>query len=162
MAAIDKLWLKDYNDLSLLRSWALVYYPKLFVWLNIDYTKETFDNAKQGLANHWHTTTKTQWKKVSSDGTLNSAIAYYISQGYSAKDAEDEAVYLYKEYTTPLVDLYENTKLSVMTVPFYIDRKLKWICPLHCIRNYLKNQCGVKTRWYHKIFWRGKKYFKYL
>ena len=125
MAAIDKLWLKDYNDLSNLRSWALVYYPKLFVWLNIDYTKETFDDAKQNLTNHWYSTIKTQWKKASSDGTLNSAIAYYISQGYSTEEAEAEAAYLYEQHNTPVHDMFEDMELSVMNTPLYVDRKLK-------------------------------------
>lgn len=162
MAAIDKLWLEDYNDLSLLRSWALAYYPKLFVWLNIDYTQETFVKAQRELANRYKRTATTQWKKVSLDGTLNSAIAHYISIGYTEEEARLESEQIYDTYITSIDDMYEEIELSVMNVPSYIDRKLKWICPLHCIRRYLKNQCGVKTRWYHKIFWRGKKYFKYL
>ena len=50
--------------------------------------------------------------------------------------------------------------------PIKMDRlrilhKLKWICPVPCVREYLHEQCGVnpKWEWLYRKFWRGKKYF---
>ena len=55
--------------------------------------------------------------------------------------------------------LEEEYTFPVMNTPLSIDRKLLWICPIPCVRKYLEEQCGYKTTWYHKLFWRGKKYF---
>jgi hypothetical protein len=49
----------------------------------------------------------------------------------------------------------------IMNTPVKVDSKLKWICPVPCVREYLHKQCGVnqKWEWLYKILWRGKKYF---
>lgn len=54
-----------------------------------------------------------------------------------------------------------DTGMPIMNIPFNIDRKLKWICPVPCVREYLHKQCGVnpKQERLYKIFWRGKKHF---
>lgn len=51
--------------------------------------------------------------------------------------------------------------IPIMNTPLKVDRKLKWICPVPCVREYLHKQCGVnpKWEWLYKIFWRGKKHF---
>lgn len=59
-----------------------------------------------------------------------------------------DAGMLEEEYTSP-----------VMNTSFSVDKKLLWICPIPCVRKYLEEQCGYKTKWYHKLFWKGKKYF---
>ena len=51
--------------------------------------------------------------------------------------------------------LEEEYTFPVMNTPLSVDRKLLWICPIPCVRKYLEEQCGYKTRWYHKLFWRG-------
>lgn len=57
----------------------------------------------------------------------------------------------------------DEFSFPVMNTPFHVDRKLKWICPVPCVREYLHTQCGVnpKWEWLYKIFWRGKEYFMY-
>ena len=99
MAAIDKLYVRTYEEYDDLRRWALVYYPKLFIYFyDLNYPRGKFLN---GIG------------------------------------------------------------VPVTNTPFSVDRKLKWICPLPCVREYLHKQCGVnpKREWFYKIFWRGKKYF---
>ena len=51
--------------------------------------------------------------------------------------------------------------IPVMNTPIKVDKKLKWICPVPCIRDYLHNQRGVnpKWEWLYRIFWKGKKHF---
>ena len=162
MAAIDKLWIKDYSELDSLRRWALIYYPKLFIWLNTEYTNTTFNQAKKEKAIAIKKSIEETWKKVSSDGTVNSAIAYYLASGCLTEDeASKTANTLYSEYLATKESVYENTELSIMNTPLNVDRKLKWICPVPCVRLYLQSQCGVKERWYYKLFWKGKKHFEY-
>jgi len=162
MAAIDKLWIKDYSELDDLRRWAVIYYPKLFIWLNTEYSSATFDQVKQEKAVCFKQSIEKTWKRVSSDGTINSAIAFYMVNGCLTEDeASKEAYSLYSQHLTTIDSIYEDTDISVMNTPTRIDRKLKWICPVPCIRLYLQSQCGVKEHWYYKLFWRGKKYFKY-
>ena len=97
MAAIDKLYVRTYDEYDDVRRWALVYYPKLLIYFySIDLRREDFKHAQ-----------------------------------------------------------------PIMKTPLSVDRKLKWICPVPCVREYLHKQCGVnpKWEWLYKIFWRGKKYF---
>jgi len=161
MAGIDKLWLSSYYDLSTLRSWALVYYPKLFIWLDITYTSDAFKRCKMVKAETFKRSMDAEWRRVSSDGTINAAIAHYINEGYSEEEAREEAENLHTVFLARPFTLQEDMKLPVMNTPIKIDKKLKWICPVPCVREYLKNQCGVKEHWYYKLFWRGKKYFEY-
>lgn len=58
-------------------------------------------------------------------------------------------------------ELEETYMFPIMNTPLSVDRKLKWICPVPCVREYLHKQCGVnqKWEWFYRLFWRGKKYF---
>ena len=159
MAANDKLWITDYYELEELRRWAMVYYPKLLLWLDIDYTEKTFEDSKARIATSYKDLVNTRWKSIASDGTVNSAVAYLISQGYSEEDAIEEANNLHRDYKADMRTIYDDIKISIMNTPSKIDRKLKWICPIECVREYLKNQCGMKEHWYYKLFCRGRKYF---
>lgn len=64
-------------------------------------------------------------------------------------------------YPKLLLFLYDYEGSSTQSLPHSVDRKLKWICPVPCVRVYLHKQCGVnpKWEWLYKIFWRGKKHF---
>lgn len=97
MAAIDKLYVRTYEEYDEVRRWAIIYYPKLLIYFyHIDIRMDDFKNTQ-----------------------------------------------------------------PITNTTFKVDRKLKWICPVPCVREYLHKQCGVnpKWEWLYKIFWRGKKYF---
>ena len=163
MAAIDKLYLKNYYDLDDLRRWALVYYPKLFFYfydlaLTIDY--ESFCRYKRKCAKAAKKAYLADWIRHSPDNTINGAIAFLMDKcNYSEKDAREEAQNIYNNSRLSTEDLEHDASLPVMNTPFKVDKKLKWICPLSCIREYLQKQCGVKEHWYYKLFWKGKKHF---
>ena len=169
MAAIDKMYCHSYYEYDDLRKWAIVYYPQLlfyFYTITLDYTlwKKNVDS--------WLDTTKSHIMQGLSmrlgsanntDDAIQNLIKYYkesvnydcpYEQAKSevddifARKALLDAGILEEEYTFPVM----NTSLSV-------DRKLLWVCPISCVRKYLEEQCGYKTKWYHKLFWRGKKYF---
>ena len=99
MAAIDKLYVRTYEEYDNLRRWALIYYPLL--------------------------------------------------------------LYYFYDLNYPRGKFLKEIDIPVTNTPFSVDRKLKWICPVPCVREYLHKQCGVnhKWEWLYKIFWRGKKYF---
>ena len=163
MAAIDKLYLKNYYDLDDLRRWALIYYPKLFFYfydsaLTINY--ESFCKYKKKCAKAAKKAYLADWVRHSPDNTINGAIAFLMDKcNYSEKDAREEAQNIYNNSRLSTEDLERDATLPVMNTPFKVDKKLKWICPLSCIREYLQKQCGVKEHWYYKLFWKGKKHF---
>ena len=169
MAAIDKIYVKEYYEYMEIKLWALMYYPKLlFYFYNISLTyKEYLLNKAE-----WKKETKARilksHKRLGEYNTQEEAIQnlinhYKVSADYDCpyEQAKDEVLsdFYYMSLTDEqLTNLYE---FPVTNTPLRIDRKLKWICPVSSVRKYLHKQCGVnpKYEWLYKIFWRGKKYF---
>ena len=81
---------------------------------------------------------------------------------YCQKESETQKIlscYIYKDKIEEILTVSNaQFKLGVLNknIPLDIDKKLLWICPVKCIRKYLKDKHGWKTRWYHKLFWKGK------
>ena len=167
MAAIDKLYVKHYGDLHDLRNWALIYYPELFIWWYSDaltmssanFTKYV-NNAANLMMKRFHNS----WEEISPDDTLNGAIATLMKAPYymSTEEAGTFATEVYNNKIKPITSLRNEVTFPVMNTSLTIDRKLKWICPVPCVREYLQKQCGVKEHWYYKLFWKGKQYFTWL
>lgn len=164
MAAIDKLYVQSYSDLSELRVWALVYYPKLFLYMYDsaltlsykDYEKSVTHTAKVNQKIY-----KTHWESISPDGTINCAIAYYLNAGCSTETAQENAKDSQMLANKTFEEIKSEIRVLVLNTPAKVDKKLKWICPLPCVRLYLQEQCGVKEHWYYKLFWRGRRKFHY-
>ena len=166
MAAIDKLYLHSYSELTELKQWALIYYPKLFCYFYdwaFNVTEKEFNDAINKKTKETFDAYQRDWKNVSSNGTISAAVAYIMSEwGWeSEKDAELEAKEIRDNAKKSFDDVKYETALSIMNTPSRVDRMLKWFCPLPCIRLYLQSQCGVKEKWYYRIFWLGKKHFGY-
>ena len=167
MAAIDKLYLKTYYEYDQLKTWAIMYYPKLLLFFyNRDLHYNDFVRECEEWIENVKTTIKQQYAKYA-DLTMEMAIEKlreeYRRTGYkcSYSQAEEEITYLYNEYHKTDEQLEDDYSFPVMSTPLSVDRRLKWICPLPFVRKYLHEQCGVnpKWEWFYKIFWRGKKYF---
>lgn len=165
MAAIDKLHLSSYHELISLKKWAIIYYPELLSYIYDCYfniTAEEFQKTKERIARDYYNTYQLNWKKVSPDNTLNGAIAHLMSEcGLSEEGAVEDANEYYRYKQKSEEECINDVTVSVMNTPLRVDRKLKWRCPLPCIRMYLQSQCGVKEHWYYKLFWRGKKEYSY-
>lgn len=166
MAAIDKLYLGTYNELSELRQWALAYYPRLVVYFYdwaFNVTKKEFDTAVTKKAKETLERYKQDWDRISPNGTISCAVAHIMSDwGWQdEKDATEEANSIRDNAHKTLSQVKDEVTFPVMMTPTSVDRKLKWICPLPSIRLYLQGQCGMKEHWYYKIFWRGRKEFHY-
>ena len=166
MAGIDKMYLSNYDTLAELKRWISAYYPKLYSYMydwafNVtkkEFEEQQLDRAKKALKSY-----KNDWDRVSSDGTLNCAVAYIMRErtGWDEEDATEEAKCIKRRAQMSLAKVKEEIAFPVLNTPLSVDRKLKWICPLPCVRIYLQTQCGVKEHWWYKLFWRGRKEFHY-
>lgn len=164
MAAIDKLYLHTYDELVELKQWALAYYPKLFIYFYnwaFEVTRDKWNSAVERNALISQKRVKDDWERMSSDGTVNCAVAYIKREWHwtDEDDAREVAEQIRANAFMSLDSLKESVKFPIMNTPLSVDKKLKWICPLPAIRLYLQEQCGVKEHWYYKLFWRGKKHF---
>lgn len=171
MAAIDKLYVRTYEEMDNLRRWAIVYYPKLIlsmynvVWI-MSYNE--FVKSKNSYISKQMNKAKTEYKKLGTFHTILEAaenLKRYYKENFNRNldftQARYEANCIYDNYFMSKENWEEKYSFPVMNTPFKVDRKLKWICPVPCVREYLHNQCGVnpKLEWLYRIFWRGKKYF---
>lgn len=91
--------------------------------------------------------------------SLDSKQSFIFKHRKPNEQAESEAFAIIGAYNKTAKDWEDLYSCPIMNTPFEVDKKLLWICPVPCVRKYLEQQCGYKTRWYHKLFWRGKKHF---
>lgn len=170
MAAIDKLYLDEYYEINQLRTWALIYYPKLLRYF-YDYTitEEDFKKWRGEWVNDQKEFAERDYKKFCEPfATEGLMITNYINQTKmgeyecSHEDAKVVIDSIYERFVRSEQSWVKEYSLPVMNTPFKVDRKLKWICPLPFIREYLHEQCGVnpKFEWLYKIFWKGKSLWK--
>lgn len=167
MAAIDKLYVKDYYEYDKLKTWAKIYYPELLLFFyNRDLHQNDFIRERKEWIENVKTTIKQQIVKYSAstmEMSIEKLIEEYKKTGYKCpySQAVQEISHLYKEYRKTDEQFEDEYSFPVMNTPLPVDRKLKWTCPLPFVRKYLYEQCGVnpKWEWLYKIFWKGKKYF---
>ena len=156
MAAIDKMYLKDYYVFDEFRLWCLIYNPKLlkhFYYWNL--TESAWDKWKGDVY---------QSRKENYDITLKYASTvdllreHYKKSGYnpSLEQLEEEVTNILAE-VEKLKDktIYiENIALPVTNFSCKEDTYLLWHCPINEVREYLIKQCGYKERWYYKLFFK--------
>ena len=167
MAAIDKLYLNDWYEFDQLVRWSICYYPKLLHYMYDwrmtykDWDKamnESIKSTKQIIERELE---KIGGKDVSLQDGINNLIDHYRkSADYecSYEQAKDEVEYILKKANMSDDELQADYQRPVMCIPYKMDRKLLWICPLPEVRKYLYEQCGYKKRWewLYRIFWKGK------
>lgn len=167
MAAIDKICVNSYYDYDELRRWAIVYYPELlFYFYDISITPKQWEENRKYYVKGSMEIAKRDYKKLGDFSCVPEAEynlkSYYLkSVNYicTARQATEEVKYIIEAYGRTKEDWEERYEAPITNTPFSVDRKLLWICPIPFVRKYLEETCGYKTRWYHKLFWRGKKYF---
>lgn len=165
MAAIDKMYVNSYFDYDDLRLWAIIYYPKLLRYFyDITMTYQQWKDNVEAYVKQHIAIAKRDYKKI---GVENLAVENIVKH-YKETADYDCPIEQAKEEACAIIDAYyRNTSdwenlytCPILNTPFEVDRKLLWICPVPCVRKYLEEHCGYKTRWYHKLFWRGRKIFK--
>lgn len=165
MAAIDKLYVHTYYEYDDIRKWALVYYPELlFYFYDITMTYQQWENNCAGYVKRQMAISKAAFEKVGKSGalTVEGIIRFYKeTTGYDCPEeqAVEEHIAITNAYSKNARDWEDSYTCPIMSTPLKVDRKLLWICPIPCVRKYLEDYCGYKTRWYYKLFWRGKKHF---
>ena len=172
MAGIDKMWIHSYDEFSDLRRWAIAYYPKLFVFIYHPLMRyEDYDEYRASWVEQMKTVIKREYNKLgifsSEDEAIDNLIKYYkesVNYDCPFKQAKEEVNHIIAQHEKAEkgdLAIAEDFEFVAMRTPLNVDKKLKWICPIPCVRKYLHEQCGVnpKYEWFYKIFWRGKKYF---
>ena len=171
MAAIDKMYVHSYYEYDDLRRWAIAYYPELlFYFYDITFTWSRYADDVKEWAELEKKIIKNGYAKLGYSCSMNESIKslqrfYKETSGYDCpkEQARWEVKDIMSKYDKLKHGLLEDDyTFPVMNTPFKVDNKLKWICPVPCVREYLHKQCGVnpKWEWFYKLFWRGKKHFK--
>lgn len=166
MAAIDKLYIRDFEALIELKKWALAYYPKLFIYMYpwaFTITQREYEGARMRRAKALQKLYKEEWSEISPNGTLNCGVAHLMEEcsEWTESDAVEEAKYIKSRAEMSIEELRKDIGFPVLNTPLKVDKKLKWICPLPTVRMYLQENCGVKEHWWYKLFWKGRKEFDY-
>lgn len=164
MAAIDKLYVHSYYEYDDLRRWAIAYYPELlFYFYDITKTYQQWEDNCKAYVKQQIAIANSDYKKVcpQEDAVKNIIKRYKEDADYDCplSQAQEEAFDIIDRYKRTIKDWEELYSCPIMNSFLSVDRKLLWICPIPCVRKYLEEQCGYKTKWYHKLFWRGKKHF---
>lgn len=169
MAAIDKLYVKDFYEYDELRRWAMVYYPELLFYFNyIDLTRSDWDEWRLDYVKDSMKRSNIDHNKLGDYKNKEEAIKnliehYLITADYecSVEQATDEVEYIIEAYNRTAMEWEDKFSYPITNTPFSVDKKLKWICPIPFVRKYLHEQCGVnpKYEWFYRLFWRGKKHF---
>lgn len=165
MAAIDKMYCHSYYEYDDLRRWAIAYYPELlFYFYDITTTYQQWEDDCKSYIKKQIAIAKRDYEKI---GGLPSLAVENLIRHYKEvanydcprEQAEEEAFAIIDAYERTARDWEDLYSCPIMNTSYDIDLYLKWHCPVPCVRKYLKEHCGYKTRWYHKLFWRGKKHF---
>lgn len=170
MAAVDKMYVHGYYEYDDVRKWAIAYYPELvFYMYRFSMNAEDYFSNREEWLETYKEHIMRDYKRLGKFKTKPEAVQnlikhYKETADYDCplKQAKEEVDYCLSQYEKLQAGDYaleDDYTFPVMNTPIEVDRKLLWICPVPCVRKYLEEQCGYKTRWYHKIFWRGKKHF---
>lgn len=164
MAAIDKLYVRSYYEYDELRRWAIAYYPELlFYFYDITMNCKQWEDNRKNYVRQRIAIAKREYAKIGLESlAVENIIKHYketADYDCPREQAEEEAFAIIDAYHKSAWDWGNSYTCPVMNTPFEVDKKLLWICPVPCVRKYLEEQCGYKTRWYHRLFWRGKKHF---
>ena len=164
MAAVDKMYVHSYYEYDDLRRWAIVYYPELlFHFYDITMNCQQWEDNVEAYVKRQIAIAKREYEKI---GTESLAVENIIKHYKETADydcpieqAEEEAFAIIDAYQKSAFEWEKSYTCPILNTPLTVDKKLLWICPIPCVRKYLEEQCGYKTKWYHKLFWRGKKHF---
>lgn len=164
MAAIDKMYVHSYYEYDDLRRWAITYYPELlFYFYDITTTYQQWEDNCRAYVKQQITIAKRNYEKIGIESrAVENLIKHYkeiADYDCPIEQAQEEAFTIIDNFHKTARDWEESYTCPIMNTPLEVDKKLLWICPIPCVRKYLLEHCGYKTRWYHKLFWRGKKHF---
>lgn len=169
MSEYKKFYVNSYYIYNQLRIWAIAYYPELlFYFYDVDLTVDEIDKNREQWLQQTKAINKSEYKKLGDfedeDEAVFNLIEYYKENAnykMSVANALRQTEYILKMYNMDDNELGGKYTFPVMYTPDEVINKLKWICPIPEIREYLHEQCDVnpKWEWLYNIFWKGEKHF---
>ena len=169
MAAIDKIYVKSFYEYDDLLMWAFVYYPKLLMYFyNIHMTYADFEKHKDDYVSQTRKDVEKEFEKMGGRGLSREEYVENLRKHYKKfeYDAPDSQLNYEVDYILDLDnktddELRDSFSCPITNTPTFIDRKLKWLCPIPFVRKYLHENCGVnpKYEWFYRLFWKGKEFF---
>jgi hypothetical protein len=170
MAAIDKIYAKEYWQYRDLLVWSIIYYPKLLRYFyDINLTYQEFAEKREWYVENVRENNNKGLEMIGGRGTTYQEAIDNL-QSYYKKEADYDCPYdQAKEEVHQIKQIaWKSDKeielmysYPITNTPCHVDNYLKWHCPIKFVREYLHNQCGVnpKWEWVYRLFWKGKKMF---
>lgn len=156
MAAIDKMYLKDYYVFDEFRLWCLIYNPKLlrhFCYWNL--TAQAWEKWKEDI---YQSRKEMYDRELKFAATVDLLREHYQTYGYNPplEQLEEEVASVLEqvEKLKNKTAYIENITLPITNFSCKEDKYLLWHCPIEEVREYLTKQCGYKERWYYKLFFK--------
>ena len=170
MAAIDKLYVKNYWTYENLLKWSFAYFPKLIPFLiSTNMQEYDFERCKRQYVKDTGCVYERELNRIGGRWTAFGTACVLLQEYYKkvfgevppTAQIEDEVEQIQAHGELTDEQIAEQFSMAVMNTPAWIDRRLKWLCPLPEVREYLHKQCGVspKFEWLYRLFWRGKRIF---
>lgn len=156
MAAIDKMYLKDYCVFDEFRLWCLIHNPKLLKhFYHWNMTQQEWSKRK---ANKYQYDKKTCDNCHTYYANIESLKQYYLQVDIKLPLEQlerkvEEHLQWYKKLNNKTTYI-ENITLPITNFSCKEDRYLLWHCPIEEVREYLTKQCGYKERWYYRLFFK--------
>lgn len=163
MASIDKMYVNNYQKYSDLKLWCLIHKPSMLKNFYEPFLTETeFNNHIQERYDNHKENATNSYEKYNGAGGLDACVnelSKHYNKIYSAFNYKnDDSFYIIAE-AQEIINNYndvENYKpeMPITNFSFKQDKYLLWHCPLNFVREYLKENCGYTTKWYHKLFFK--------
>lgn len=163
MAAIDKLYLKNYYSFDKFRLWCLIHKPSLLnSFYHWNLSEKEWNDWKEYCYNERRSLLKEIYHKYKNAQTLEADYKrmYELNgkkfPGIPIEQLEEE-VKAFKEDWEALQNKkqwIESYSLPITNFSCKEDEYLLWHCPFSEIREYLIKQCGYKEKWYYKLFFK--------
>ena len=156
MAAIDRMYLKDYCVFDEFRLWCLIHNPKLLKrFYNWNLTQQEWYEMKD---NKYQTQKETYDMEFAKHSTIELLQKNYKKLGYNPPIEQikcEVSSFLAEFESLKDVKTYiENIELPITNFSCKEDKYLLWHCPIEEVREYLIDHCGYKERWYYKLFFK--------
>ena len=164
MAAIDRLNTKYFREVKILLAWCSNKRPSLlenitdFAFYEKEFRDYKEESYKSSLSYNERDYTRWELGK-GKEHAIQKMIDHYKSFGYfdiSMVHPEEEVdgIYATREALSNKDWFIGDVEVPIACFRPSQDRWLKWHCPLDFVRQYLKDNCGMKERWYYKLFFK--------
>ena len=167
MAAIDKMYLKDYYVFDNFRLWCIANKPTLlYHFYNWNMNEKEWNEWKENCYNNAKEINDKAHERFCSfeklrkyyDEIIKSMKEEYSDYSITILDEQvrDEVKY-HLDCRKELLDKetwIKNHELPITNFSCKEDKYLLWHCPIEEIRKYLIDQCSYKERWYYKLFFK--------